>query len=132
MSADTAYLDTSAFVKLLVREKESAALRRHLRQRRVLTSAAVIRTEAIRAVTRAAPELAASVDAWLRRLALIDIDRPLLDRAAQVLPTSVRTLDAIHLAAAMALGSDLAELVTYDARMAAAATVNGLDVTSPS
>jgi predicted nucleic acid-binding protein len=43
----------------------------------------------------------------------------------------LRSLDAIHLATARVLSSDLAGLVTYDDRMASAATDAGIPVTAP-
>jgi uncharacterized protein len=46
-------------------------------------------------------------------------------------PALVRTLDAIHLATAMALVPDLDAFVTYDDRMAEAARALGLPVVRP-
>jgi len=48
-----------------------------------------------------------------------------------MLPPEVRSLDAIHLAAARLLDMDLDELVTYDDRMRQAAIAQGLTVSSP-
>ena len=62
---------------------------------------------------------------------LIRLDDELLERAAELEPPTVRSLDAIHLAAALSLGSDLAALVTYDERMTSAAQAIGLPVVSP-
>jgi len=55
----------------------------------------------------------------------------LLERAAEIAPPTVRSLDAMHLAAALGLGSDLAAVVTYDARMSVAAQALGLPVIVP-
>lgn len=69
-----------------------------------------------------------------RQLAGIDIiriDDDLLERAAEIELSTVRSLDAIHLATALSLGSDLAAVVTYDARMSAAAQALGLPVIAP-
>lgn len=60
------------------------------------------------------------------------IDDDILDVAARIEPVSVRSLDAIHLATAVRLGSDLEALVTYDARMIDGAQALGLKVASPS
>ena len=47
MSAElVSYLDSSTIVKLIVKEQESAALRRYLRGRQALVSSALARTEA--------------------------------------------------------------------------------------
>ena len=55
----------------------------------------------------------------------------LLDEAAALNGADVRSLDAIHLAAARALGEGLAELITYDRRMADAAETIDLAVVAP-
>lgn len=53
------------------------------------------------------------------------IDDALLDLAADMDPLALRSLDAVHLAAAQLLGAELEALVTYDARMAQAAAALG-------
>ena len=51
--------------------------------------------------------------------------------AGRLDPTTLRSLDALHLAAALDLGDDLDGLVTYDDRLAEAAALNGVPVTTP-
>ena len=131
MNGDVAYLDTSAFLKLVMPEAESAALRAHLDQWRLHVSAALLRTEALRAASRATPMRIAAVREQLRRVTLVELDRTLLDQAGTRRPASMRSLDAVHLAAALSLGADLGELITYDARMASAAREQGIAVGSP-
>jgi predicted nucleic acid-binding protein len=132
MSADVAYLDTSAVVKLLVREGESAALRRELRRWPRRASANLIRVELLRAAKRAGlPRLASPARRYLGAINLIRLDDALLDRAAEVDPSSLRSLDAIHLASALALGDDLGVVITYDDRMLDGAAALGLPVASP-
>jgi predicted nucleic acid-binding protein len=67
----------------------------------------------------------------LARVALVDLDRQTLAIAAAIDPPALRTLDAIHLATALALRSDLIGLVTYDRRLAAAAGRADLHVQTP-
>jgi predicted nucleic acid-binding protein len=55
----------------------------------------------------------------------------LLDAAAELQDDTLRSLDAIHLAAAQALGDGLTELITYDRRMATAAAGLSLPTTAP-
>jgi predicted nucleic acid-binding protein len=126
-----AYLDSSALVKLVTREPESAALRKHLRplDRRissVLARAEVLRTARI--LGRGPLRVARAV---LRRMELVSIDPDLLERAAFLDPPTLRTLDAIHLATALLMGDQLSEVVTYDQRMIDAAEVLGVQVASP-
>ncbi|CAN5251507.1 type II toxin-antitoxin system VapC family toxin [soil metagenome] len=126
------YLDASAFVKIVVAEPESRALRRFLSTRagrRV--SSALLRTEAVRAVRHLGPQALARVREALRRVDLVLVDDRILDSAAMLDPGILRTLDAIHLATAMAVGGDLDAIVTYDDRMLAGADLLGLRTEAP-
>lgn len=95
-------------------------------------SSAIVRTEAMRAVRHLGPEALATVRDGLRRIDLVGIDDRILDAAGILEPRIVRTLDAIHLATALAIGDDLDAVVTYDDRMADAAKLLGLRVARPS
>ncbi|HVS49740.1 MAG TPA: type II toxin-antitoxin system VapC family toxin [Candidatus Dormibacteraeota bacterium] len=133
MSAEVAYLDTSAAVKLLMTERESSALRRWLRRQPERASAALLRVELVRVVRRAGfPRLLPEARRLLAGIHLIRLDDALLDRAANLDPTELRSLDSIHLAAAASLGDDLAAVVSYDDRLLAAATSLGLPTATPS
>jgi len=133
MSAEVAYLDTSAAVKLLMTEPESPVLRRWLRRRPQRASAALLRVELVRVVRRAGfPRLIPQARKLLAGVHLIRLDDDLLDRAAELDPTELRSLDSIHLAAAASLGNDLAAIVSYDDRLLAAARSLGLPTASPS
>jgi hypothetical protein len=127
-----AYLDSSALVKLVMKEPQTAALRRFLSHRRDLASSALARTEVIRAVRPLGPEAVRRARALLRRIDLVRMDDALLDAAAILDPPPLRSLDAIHLAAALALGEDLELVVTYDLRMQRATADLGLAVSAPS
>ena len=133
MSADVAYLDTSAAVKLLMSERESPALRKWLRRRPERASAALLRVELVRVVRRAGlPRLVPQARKLVAGVHLIRLDDALLDRAADLDPTDLRSLDSIHLAAAASLGDDLAAVVSYDERLLAAASLLGLPTSTPS
>jgi uncharacterized protein len=126
------YLDTSAFVKIVVTEPESRSLRRFLSTspgRRV--SSALLRTEAVRAVRHVGPEALARAREALRRIDLVLVDDRILDSAAMLDPGILRTLDAIHLATALTVGGDLDAIVTYDDRMLAGADLLGLPTAVP-
>ena len=125
------YLDASALVKLVVPESQSAALAAYVERRSPLSSCALARVEVVRAVSphgeeepvRTARELLDEID-------LIQLDDELLDLAAE-LQGPLRSLDAIHLAAALELGDALEAVVTYDGQMTRAAEVLGLTVVAP-
>ena len=126
------YLDSSAFVKLVVEEEESVAVRAFLSARDARrVSSALLRTEALRAVRHLGPDALATVREGLRRVDLIGIDDRILDAAGSLEPQVLRTLDAIHLATAMAVGDDLDTIVTYDERMIEAARLIGRSTVSP-
>ena len=126
------YLDSSAFVKLVVEEEETAALRTFMAStvaRRA--SSALLRTESLRAVRHLGPDALATVREGLRRVDLIAIDDRILDVAGTLEPQVLRTLDAIHIATALAVGDDLEAIVTYDGRMIEAARLMGLATATP-
>jgi len=128
----TAYLDSSAFVKLIAPEAESRALRRHLRGHDRWLSASLLRAEVLRVALRSGqPERVVAARHQLRHVAYVDVTRDLLYQAGVLRPPEMRTLDAVHLAAALSLEDGLDELVTYDTRMAAAAQASGLPVATP-
>ena len=132
MSAEVAYLDTSAAVRLLMVEPESPALRRWLRGQPERASAALLRVELVRAVRRAGlPRLIPEARRLLAGVHLIRLDDALLDRAGDLDPTELRSLDSIHLAAAASLGDDLAAVVSYDERLLAAAASLGMPTVTP-
>lgn len=125
------YLDTSALTKLVVAEAESKALRAWLRTGREPVACDLARTELIRAVRRSAPDRLLHARAVLDSLTLIDVTTSIFEQASRLDPTSLHSLDAIHLAAALGLGDDLDSMVTYDDRLAEAANLNGIPVTAP-
>lgn len=132
MNADPAvYLDSSALVKLVVLETESKALAGHLRERPNRMSCALARVEVIRAVRAHGRPAINRARQLLERISLLRLDDVLLDQAAALNGATLRSLDAIHLAAAQALGAGLAEVITYDHRMADAAQQIGLPVIAP-
>lgn len=117
-------------MKLVVAEPESAALRQYLAGGHHVASA-LLRTEVLRASMRVSQAHLADARQLLREIDLIDVDRQILERAGELHPPEVRSLDAIHLATALHIGADLNELVTYDLRMADAAHQWGLAVMAP-
>jgi len=127
------YLDSSAIVKFAVSERESAALaawRESLGSNDVLMTCELAVTEVLRAVRLVNADADVAL-AHLDALEQLLIDRDLLLIAGGLEPAGLRTLDAVHLAAATAAGDELAGLVTYDERMAGAARQLGVAVLAP-
>lgn len=128
-----AYLDSSALVKLVVVEPESAALIEQLGGWPQRVCSALALAELPRALDRAGFGATARRRARevLERMILVDVDRRILATAATLGPSSLRTLDAIHLATALAVREDLGAIITYDRRLRAAAERVHLEVESP-
>ncbi len=126
------YVDSSALVKLLVSEPESRALREYLIGREELVSSALAEVELLRALSRidGSEEIRRRARLLLDGLALLPLDSTVLKEAASFPVPGLRTLDALHLAAALSL-ADLDAFVTYDRRLAEAAAAAGLPVASP-
>jgi predicted nucleic acid-binding protein len=127
----TAYLDSSAAVKLVVREIESDALGAWVRDRVPLASSALLRTELMRAVRRGESHSIERARATVARFNLHALDSEILDLAWRLDPVGLRSLDAIHLATALRLADELEAIVTYDRRMIAGARLLGVPVASP-
>jgi predicted nucleic acid-binding protein len=125
------YLDSSALVKLVVPEPESSALRRYLGDEPERASCALARVEVLRAVRGHGSAALTRARRLLQRIYLVQIDEELLDAASALDPRVLRSLDAIHLAAAHLFGGELSAVVTYDRRMAAAAGLVDLPVAAP-
>ncbi|MFT4029490.1 MAG: type II toxin-antitoxin system VapC family toxin [Protaetiibacter sp.] len=126
-----AYLDSSALVKLVVREDETAALRAWLAGVPQCATSVLARTEVIRAVRRAAPELVEAAVEVCEALHLLAVPPAVFRDAAHLDPPELRSLDALHLAAARLLGDELSSFVSYDTRLLAAAERLGMPVAAP-
>ena len=120
-------------MKFAVAERESLRLARWrsaLDDGDVLMTCELAVAEVLRAIGRVGGDTRVAL-AHLDALEHLAVDRDLLLVAGALAPSSMRTLDAIHLAAALAAGEDLGGVVTYDDRMSAAAEDLGLTPLSP-
>src|SRR5207249_4671878 len=91
------------------------------------------RTELVRAVAAGGPDAVSHARQVLARIDQVVLDRELLDEAATLaIGTVLRTLDAIHLATARTVEAELRAVITYDARMSAAAAAITLPTFAPS
>jgi len=126
-------LDTSAAAKLVHPEAESAALAVFLTERIAtpLVSSALLYPELVRAVSRHRPDLAGRAIALAQRVMVVPLASDIVMSAATIGTPNLRTLDALHLATAATIGSELTAFVTYDKRLAEAATGIGLNVVAP-
>src|SRR5262245_41057591 len=104
MSADVWCLDSSALVKIVIEEPESRALLDWRRARDRLVACELIRVETVRAVRVSDPAAVARARQAIAALTLIRVDDQLYEVAADLEPPLLRSLDALHLAAALTLG----------------------------
>ncbi len=129
-----AYLETSAFLKLVVAEAESNALRTRFVALRAqggrVVSCRLLVTEAHRAAERIPALRHALVTRALAQVEIIDLERERFTEAGLFPGAGLRSLDALHLASALDLGCDL--MIAYDERVLAAAGMQGLACESPS
>jgi uncharacterized protein len=125
------YLDASAFVKLVVAEAESPALRAALSAWPVLASTALLEVEGVRAARRKHPAGGAAARKVLDSMVLLDIDADVRRAAADLDHPGLRSLDAVHLATALSLGERCGAFFAYDDRLIAAARAHGLTVSVP-
>lgn len=125
-----AYFDATAIAKLLRREPESQALIEFLEDPMEATTSAISEVEVTRALRRSGIPGSDVADA-LRSFVVVALDAGICQRAASLEARDLGTLEAVHLATAMAVGTSGLQLVTYDARLAEAARARGLLVMGP-
>jgi predicted nucleic acid-binding protein len=134
------YLDSAAAVKLVHAEADSAALRDFLDKRSTIewASSSLVEIDTYRALVRATeptdmPMMINQFHALLDLIVRIEIDSGIRILAQTVTPPTVRSLDAIHLATGLRLRDQnrLTSFVTYDKRLAEAASAAGLAVDMP-
>ena len=127
------YLDSSALLKLMLPEPESAALEQELQHWADWLSSALAAIECRRTLKRIhAP--AAVIDrarCVLEMTTLLRLDEAVLRLAEDVGSPALRSLDAIHLASALSIGDFPEAFITYDDRLAAAAKKLKLRVIQP-
>jgi hypothetical protein len=128
------YVDSSALLKRYVEEADSAAADTLLRADPALLTARHTIVEVRRNLARllsgrdlVAARLAFADD--LRSFSIVELDEATCESAAAIAETTgVRTLDALHLAAAQRVSAPGVGFLTFDLRQAQAARALGLTV----
>lgn len=127
-----AYLDTSAFIKLVRAEPESQALREELSSADTqLVSSILLSVEGRRAARRYGRLASTRASLALTAITLLALDGSIIEIAAKLDPVELRSLDALHLATILSLGDDIEHVYCYDARLASAARMLGIEVAEP-
>lgn len=126
------YLDTSAALKLVLPEPETESLELWIAERAGVprVSSRLLRIEMLRAVARNAPHRMNRANAVLSAVALLSMD-DIAPTAEVIGDQTLRSLDAIHLATAHEVRTDLTAFVCYDKRLCDSAHALGLPVATP-
>ena len=124
------YIDASAILKLIKREKESDALYKSLPD--AIISSQIIRVEVMRTVVGSSDDLILEAQKRLRQISYLEVNEEVI-RNASIFGTNIssRTLESIHLASALFLGRAIDGIITYDKTMIADAKLLGIPVLSP-
>lgn len=129
-AAELLYIDASAFVKLVLAEAETPALAAALEGVQLLVASQILEVEVLRATRRGGGDVAVA-RAQLDGVRLLPLSEGIRRQASELTPSSIRSLDAIHIATALSLGKRLGGLYTYDERMSDAGREAGVDVLAP-
>ena len=129
------YLESSALVQLVLAEERSDALRTWLGELEDAGATVFVsdlgRTETYRAIVRTAPELARTAGPLVDDLARVEVSERDFLQARILAPSTLRTLDALHLAVVLGHDGRCDGIVTYDQRIIAAAGTLGIRTVSP-
>lgn len=126
-----AYLDASAFCKLIKPETESMALRHALEQEEGWLASEILAVETGRVALLTGGDAPARARDELARVALAPLTETVRTTAATIPPSRLRALDAIHLATAFELRAEIDVVYAYDGRLSEAAREHGLEVRAP-
>lgn len=125
-------MDTSAFLKLVVHEAESDALLAWARDEQAhFFASELLRVEALRTARRYSTDALQEARERLDVVTLVTVTGDICERAASLDPSILRSLDAVHLATALAIGDGLGGVVTYDHRQADACAAHGVPALAP-
>ena len=127
------YLDSSALLKLVVAERESAALAVWLVEQAdvPVASSELAKVEVLRACRRVAPNAMDLARDLLLGLDLVPLSSSVIDVASELKGDAFHSLDALHLASALAVRTALTAFVAYDLRLQAGAVEAGLPTIAP-
>ena len=124
------YLDSSAILKLLIAEKESAALTGFINF--TIKSSVLTRVEIIRTLHKIAPEKTTDAKVILAGIDVTPLNSTVLNIAENFNSSiTLRSLDAIHMATVLFLEKTVEGLITYDKQMIANAKLLGIKTISP-
>jgi uncharacterized protein len=124
------YIDSSAIIKLIRLEKESAALIKKLPSG--LIASRISRIEVTRTIIRYEPDLLDATYDVLADIQMVPVEDAIIT-IAENLPQFIdlRSLDSLHIASALSIKNVLEGVITYDKEMVKAAVALGFKTLSP-
>jgi predicted nucleic acid-binding protein len=124
------YIDSSAIIKLIRLEKESAALIKKLPSG--LIASRISRIEVTRTIIRYEPDLLDATYDVLADIQMVPVEDAIIT-IAENLPQFIdlRSLDSLHIASALSIKNVLKGVITYDKEMVKAAVALGFKTLSP-
>ncbi|MFC3494377.1 type II toxin-antitoxin system VapC family toxin [Glycomyces rhizosphaerae] len=128
------YFDTSALIKLVVTEDETAPLEAWLdgHPEQPWATSDLTRVELLRGVMRRQPMALLQAQQLITRMVRVPLSDGILLYASTCQPPLLRSLDAIHLASVMEFRKEIDWMLVYDKRLLEVANLNGINVASPS
>ena len=124
------YLDSSAILKLIIDEPESAAMRNIFNERSM--TSVISRLEVVRNIRRLDPLALGAAQNILSRISMLPISEVVLKTAETITATtSLKSLDCIHIASMITSATPLLGIITYDKAMGANAEILGIQVLNP-
>ncbi len=133
-----AYVDSSVLLRVLLRQRDRLREWRAIREG---IASALVQVECLRTLDRLRLSLGVTDEAFVKRreavfrltgeMTIVDVSASILARASRPLPTPLGTLDALHLATALAWREAVeveVVMATHDAALGLAARANGLTV----
>lgn len=127
------YFDSSALLKLLFLERETAELRQWVLDRAglSLTSSELAKVEVLRVCRRVDVGFLPAARQLLSGVYLIPLSGAVVDQAGNLGDPLLRSLDALHLASALSVATELTAFVAYDRRLMTAAAAASLETVQP-
>lgn len=125
------YVDTSALGRVLLAEPDAKAIHSVLDQHDDWWCSELLVVELRRFATREG--LVDPAEKLLEEVELLGVDSDVLQRASRIDPSEVRSLDAIHLDAAVHLSEQgkIEAVLTYDHQLQAGCRHHNLEVAAP-
>jgi predicted nucleic acid-binding protein len=119
------YIDSSAIIKLIIKEEESQALLRVINQK--MFTSVLAKVEVGRTLARSGTSITKVRDQVMHHLDFLPISEEVINLIDEIpLPRQVRSLDSIHIGSAHLVSELIDGVITYDKDMQQALTQLGI------